>query len=178
ARRLADLLADVGLARVVLGGHSDGGSIALLQPTQAGPGRVAVAAVVSMSAHVMVEDVTVAAIRALRFPAGGRVRRGLARHHDHAGALIDAWTEVWLSERFRSWTIDAELSAVRCPTLIIQGRDDRYGTIEQVERLRVGLSSSTVETVLLEGVDHWPHREAADAVITALEGFLGRHCPS
>ncbi|MFV0259102.1 MAG: alpha/beta fold hydrolase, partial [Acidimicrobiales bacterium] len=54
ARRLDDLLADEGLERVVLVGHSDGGSIALLHPSQAVPGRVAVAAVVSMSAHVMV----------------------------------------------------------------------------------------------------------------------------
>lgn len=162
---LGALLIDHGVERPILVGHSDGASIALLYPAcgqpRGGPGPLGI---VSLSAHVMVEPVCVEAIEELRRTEGDGLLRALARHHDDAPAVFEAWSEVWVSERFRSWSIDAELEAVRCPVVAIQGADDGFGTPAQLDRLAAGVRGP-IEVSLVPGVDHWPHREATDEVL-------------
>lgn len=173
ARLLAHLLSEEGIGRAILAGHSDGATIALLYPSQRGPGAASVAGIVSLSAHALVEDVTVEAIRELRrtYPDGLRPR--LRGHHDDADALFAAWSEVWLSHRFRRWTIGDELEAVRCPVIAIQGDNDTYGTGRQLAALVAGVSG-TITAHELPGVDHWPHREATDQVLELISAYCGR----
>jgi pimeloyl-ACP methyl ester carboxylesterase len=170
ARRLAALLAGEGIERTILAGHSDGATVALLYPSQAGPGAPAVAGIVSLSAHVLVEEAGVEAIEVLRRTYASRLRPRLARHHRDADAVFAAWSEVWVSERFRPWTIDAELGAVRCPVLAIQGDTDTYGTRQQLDRLEAGVAGK-IDVHELAGVDHWPHREATGQVLDLITTF-------
>jgi pimeloyl-ACP methyl ester carboxylesterase len=170
---LPAVLDALGLNRVVAYGHSDGGTIALLFAAHA-PARAA--AIVTEAAHVFVEDVTLQGIRAaVQAFATTDLPQRLARHHgEKTDTVFRAWHETWLSPSFRSWNIEAELAAVRCPALVIQGADDEYGTPAQVEAIARGVSGP-IETALLPACAHVPHRQARDAVLALATGFLARH---
>lgn len=118
AARLPALLAEEGVGDgLVLVGHSDGASIALLYPSQAAPGSPRPAGIVSLSAHLFVEPVGVAAIAEVTagYESTG-LRDRLARHHADADATFGAWSDVWLSDRFRPWVLDDDVGAApaRC----------------------------------------------------------------
>lgn len=167
---LADLLVDEGVSEAILVGHSDGATIALLYPSQTGPSAPTIVGIVSLSAHLFVEEVGLAAIVALRDGYRDGMDALLARHHRDADAVFEAWSEVWVSDRFRDWTIDADVAAVECPVLAVQGAADGYGTTAQVDRIAAAVSGR-VEIALLDGVDHWPHKEATEEVLELIEGF-------
>lgn len=168
------------ISRPVLFGHSDGGSIALIHAGSAHGRRTgastrvaAPAALILESPHVFVEDVTVKGIAAVReaYPSTD-LRERLERHHgSNTGILFNAWTDVWLSDEFRSWNIEAHLPAVTCPTLVIQGRDDEYGTLRQVEAIARGVSGR-VETLILDACGHSPHIDQPATVQEAAVRFL------
>ncbi len=148
----------------ILVGHSDGASIALLYAA-AHPVR----ALVLEAPHVFVEDKTVASIALL----GDDVRARLAKHHDHADELFDAWRDVWLRPAFRSWNIEACLGRVRAPTLVIQGEDDEYGTVAQVDAIRHKLAGPC-ETLMLPACGHSPHRDQPERTLAAMAEFIRR----
>lgn len=172
AARLARVLREEDISETVLVGHSDGATIALLYPSLAGEDDPGVLGIVSLSAHVMVEPISIAAITDLRNTVGNGLSARLARHHDDADTLFERWSEVWVSDRFRPWAIDRELSSVTCPVLAIQGTDDGYGTRLQLKRVATGVGG-TVEVHELAGVDHWPHREATETVLSLITQFCG-----
>lgn len=170
AERLQELLDDEQLEAPILVGHSDGATIALLYPSVTGH---SVPAIVSLAAHVSVEARCVAGIT--KVVAGYRdgLAKQLARHHDDADAAFAGWSDIWLSDRFRSWTIDDELAAVTCPVLAFQGTADTYATRDQLERIGAGVAGNA-SLVDLPDCDHWPHREATSAVLEEIVGFLQR----
>ena len=65
----------------------------------------------------------------------------------------------------------AALPRIVCPSLVIQGADDAYGSTAQVTHIAEG-ASGPVETRLLPGCGHQPHLEQRAAVIAATTGFL------
>jgi pimeloyl-ACP methyl ester carboxylesterase len=171
---LPALLAQLGIERPVLVGHSDGASIALLH---AGAGHD-VAGLVLLAPHVIVEDVTVAAIAAAREAfAATDLRRRLARHHVDVDGAFRGWNDVWLSPEFRAWDITDRLAAIEAPVLVIQGGADAYGTARQLDLIEAGVSGP-VERVLLSGVGHAPHLEAPDVVLPAIAAFVARLSPA
>jgi pimeloyl-ACP methyl ester carboxylesterase len=146
----------------ILIGHSDGASIALLYAA-AHPVR----ALVLEAPHVFVEDKTVASIALL----GDDVRARLARHHDHADETFAAWRDVWLRPAFRRWNIEPCLPHVHAPTLVIQGEDDEYGTVAQVDAIRRQLGAPC-QTLLLPDCGHAPHRDQPDRTLAATTAFI------
>ena len=168
---LPQLIEAFGIRDPTLFGHSDGASIALVH---AGSGRP-VRALVLEAPHVFVEPVTVSSIAALREMYRSSDLRGrFARHHgSNADALFTFWTQVWLSEEFLSWNIEGYLPAVTCPTLVIQGKDDEYGTLRQVEAIRSAVSGP-VDAVVLDACGHSPHLDQREAVEAASISFLRR----
>ena len=167
---LPQVLAAAGLGRVVLVGHSDGGTIALLYA--AGPHGDQVAGVVTMAAHVFVEDVTIDGILATKqqFETGDLAAKLRRWHGDNLEGAFYGWCDTWLDPRFRSWSIEAVLPAMTAPTLVIQGADDAYGTPAQVEAIVAGVSGPAAP-LLLPGLGHAPHAEDPDAVIEATGRF-------
>jgi len=156
----------------VLFGHSDGGSIALIY---AGSGNASIAALVLEAPHVFVEDVTVSRIAVLRdaYMSSG-LRARLERHHaSRVDGLFKGWTDVWLSGDFRGWNIEDCLPTLACDALVIQGRDDEYGTLRQVEAIGAA-APDRVETLVIDGCGHAPHLERRDVVMDAAVGFLRR----
>ena len=164
------VLAAADVREAVLLGHSDGGSIALLAAALH-PARIR--AVVAEAAHVFVEERTLEGVRA----AQGAIARGdllvrIARHHgDKAGPLAAAWTGIWLSPAFRGWNVEAELRSIRCPALVLQGAEDEYGTVAQVQAIARGVAGP-VRSVILPGLRHTPHREDPAAVLRLVAEHL------
>ncbi len=169
---LPDVLLACGIDDYVLVGHSDGGSIALIHAAAYPEGP---RAAVTEAAHVFVEDVTLAGIRAaVEAWHGAGLRGRLARYH---GAQVEStfagWADTWLSEAFREWNIEAELPGIRCPLLVIQGEGDEYGTLAQVEAIARTVSGPA-ETLLIPGCGHVPHFQAREAVLAATADFVRR----
>jgi Predicted hydrolases or acyltransferases (alpha/beta hydrolase superfamily) len=165
------VLAAAGLDRVILVGHSDGGTIALLYA--GGPNRERVAGLVTMAAHVFVEDVTIEGILVTKrqYETGDLATKLRRWHDDNLEGAFFGWCDTWLDPGFRDWTIEAALPAISAPALVIQGADDEYGTPAQVEAIVRGVGGPAAP-LLLEGVGHAPHAEAAEAVIAAIARFV------
>ena len=167
---LPELLDALEIRRPILLGHSDGASIAIIHA--GGSGRD-VAGLVLLAPHVMVEEISVASIAAARvaYTQGG-LRARLARHHDDVDGAFRGWNDVWLQPDFRAWTIEEYLPRIMCPVLAIQGEDDEYGTMEQVDRIARALPGAKM--LELAQCGHSPHRDRATVVLEALRGFVER----
>lgn len=63
------------------------------------------------------------------------------------------------------------LSTIQCPSLIIQGENDEYGSIKQVESI-VEQVSGTVEKYMIPVIGHTPHKEATEKVLTKTTSFI------
>lgn len=170
---LPAVLAAAGIADYVLIGHSDGGSIALLHAAAFPSGP---RALVTEAAHVRVEDITLAGIRnAVHAWESTDLPAKLARYHgDKTAATFAGWSDIWLSESFREWDIVAELPAIRCPVMALQGADDEYGTPKQLAWI-AGAVSGPVDTLLIPKCAHVPHFQARQTVMNALTEFVRRH---
>ncbi len=167
---LPELLDRLGIDRPILVGHSDGGSIALIH---AGAGKHPLAGVVTLAAHVLVEDVSVASIAAAKIAYESTdLRAKLARYHADVDSAFWGWNRIWLHRDFRAWNIEEFLPRITCPVLAMQGDDDEYGTMEQMRR--IGAQVRDVELLSLEDCRHSPHRDQPEAVLEAITRFVDR----
>ena len=165
------LLDRLGIARPLLVGHSDGASIALIHAASSGRD---VAGLVLMAPHVMVEPICVESIAHItRTYAQGPLRARLARYHARVEDAFHGWSDIWLDPAFLNWRLDDEASALSIPTLLIQGRDDEYGTLAQIDRIEQ-LSRGPVERLVLDDCGHSPHRDQEAAVLAAIVSFAAR----
>lgn len=168
---LPALLHALGIARPVLLGHSDGGTIALLHAS-----RYNVRGCIVMAPHVMVEPVSLQAITQARQAfEHGPLRQRLAPYHADVDCAFWQWNEVWLSSAFARFDIRGELSGIRAPLLAIQGVDDPYGTLAQIEDIAKAVPHTTLLT--LPGCGHAPHRDQAEDVMGAVITFMA-HLPN
>ncbi|HZE04011.1 MAG TPA: alpha/beta fold hydrolase [Solirubrobacteraceae bacterium] len=164
-RVLPGLWERLGVRAPILLGHSDGASIALIHAA-----HHPVAGLVLLAPHVFVEEVTVRAISATRETyLEGSLRERMRRYHDDPDAAFWGWCDVWLDPAFRAWSLEADVARVTAPTLLIQGADDPYGTLEQLDRIQA-LVPGARRLVLPGG--HSPHLEHGGAVVEAVAGFL------
>ena len=165
---LPALLAQLGIERPWLFGHSDGASIALLHGARHGD---ALSGIVVMAPHIMVEDIGLAAIRQARAAfLEGDLRERLARHHQDVDSAFWGWNDAWLDPAFGAWDIREEVARICVPLLAIQGEDDEYGTLEQVRGI-ARLAPQT-QLLVLPGCGHSPYREAAERVIAEAGRFI------
>ncbi|QJX46331.1 alpha/beta hydrolase [Hymenobacter taeanensis] len=164
------VLRAAGIEQAVLWGHSDGGTLALLTAAQE---PALVAAVVTVGAHVFVEDITLAGIRrAQAHYATTDLPQRLARYHgSNTEPLFRAWTDTWLHPAFRAWNIEAYLPHIQCPVLVLQGSADEYGTAAQVEAIAKQVGG-TARARLLPGLGHTPHRQSPKQVLEHSRAFL------
>ncbi len=162
---LPALLDAHGINRTLLIGHSDGASIALIHAANH-PDRVAAA--VLMAPHVMVEAISHQSIaRVTETYERGEPRSRLARHHHHVDDAFLGWSRIWLDPRFRTWSLGAESARLKVPTLLIQGEDDEYGTLAQLDAIeQVALLRPT--RLVLPKCGHAPWREREADVIEAI----------
>jgi pimeloyl-ACP methyl ester carboxylesterase len=159
--------------RMWLVGHSDGGSIALLY---ASAFPKALAGTVAIAPHIFVEDRSVAGVAATTIAYQQKdLRDKLARYHADVDSAFYGWSDIWRSPAFRTWNIVNQLQAIRCPLLAVQGRDDHYATMAQIE----GIANQVPHTrlVKLDNCGHSPHIEAPQALDDAIAAFVAASTP-
>ncbi len=152
----------------ILLGHSDGASIALIC---AGGTDIELGGLIVMAPHIMVEPITVESIAQAKIAwQTTLLSERLVKYHNDAEATFWGWNDIWLNPDFRAWTIKEYLPSIRVPVLAIQGLDDEYGTMAQIDGIVEQLPST--ETLKLEGCRHSPHKDQCEAVIDAVQNFL------
>jgi pimeloyl-ACP methyl ester carboxylesterase len=169
---LPDVLDAAGVRNAFLVGHSDGGSIALIHAStiRALP---RVRGLLLEAPHVFCEEETVRAIRNAREEyLGGGLRERLSRYH---GANVDCafwgWNGAWLDPGFRAWTIEDRLPLIAGPVFVVQGLDDPYGTLRQVEAITRGCGGP-VRRLILDRCGHSPHRDRREETLSAMAAFV------
>ncbi len=174
-KTLPKILDAIGFQRGLLVGHSDGASIAAIYGGSFQDHRVN--GIVLMAPHFIVEDVTSTSIQEFRRAYDTTdLRARLARYHDDVDATAHGWSDVWLKGDFRKWDLTEELAYIRVPVLIIQGVDDQYGTMRQVE-IAQEECYCPVEVLMLPDTKHVPHREAPEQTLDAIVDFVRRALP-
>ncbi|HEX8167960.1 MAG TPA: alpha/beta hydrolase [Beijerinckiaceae bacterium] len=170
---LPKLLDAVGFRRGILLGHSDGASIAAVYAGSVQDHRVR--GLVLMAPHFFVEDFSLREIeRAKERYESGDLREKLARHHADVDVAFRGWNDAWLDPDFpRVFDIVEPLAYIRVPVLIVQGEDDPYGTVRQIEAAEEECYCP-VETVLLPACGHAPHRDKPAETLEAVGSFIER----
>ncbi len=165
---LPALLSELGIQKPILVGHSDGASIAVIH---AGAGHP-VAGLVLEAPHVFVEEISLRGIT----QAGLNYRttdlpNKLARHHRDADKTFWGWHDIWTSPSFRDWNIESYLTSITCATLMIQGEQDEYGSVAQIDAVAAKVKG-TNSIHLLPNCGHAPHRDHADLTLKLVASFL------
>lgn len=165
---LPELVEKLGIDDPLLVGHSDGASIAIIYAGAHHPCR----ALVLLAPHVFVEDISVESIAKAKVAfATTDLPRKLARYHTDAAKTFYGWNDIWLHPDFRAWNIEAFLPEIRVPILAIQGEDDEYGTMRQIEAI-AAQAGGPVELVKLAACGHSPHRDQPAATLEAIVRFV------
>jgi pimeloyl-ACP methyl ester carboxylesterase len=167
---LPALLDRIGFTRGVLLGHSDGASIAAIYAGGTADHRLR--GVVLIAPHFVVEDVSVSSIAAIRQAYETTdLRSKLSRWHQNVDNAFYGWNDAWLDPDFRRWDISDYLAYIRVPVAILQGEDDQYGTVRQIEIAREECYCP-VDTTLIPSSGHSPHREAAELTLATVSEFV------
>ena len=126
------------------------------------------AGLVVLAPHLFVEEFGLASIRRAReVYLSTDLKQKLARHHADPDSAFWGWNDIWLDPAFKAWNIEAELGTITCPILAIQGEDDEYGTLAQIERIAHALAQTRL--LVLPRCGHSPHRDQPEAVIAAAQ---------
>jgi len=150
-------------------GHSDGGSIALIHAS-----RYASAGIIAMAPHIFVEELSLQSIaKAKEAYENTDLRARLSRYHDDVDAVFWNWNRVWLSQDFKSWSIEREISDIACPLFAVQGQDDEYGTLRQIGHI-ARLAPQT-ELLELKDCGHSPHKDQPQVLLRACSEFFKKH---
>ena len=135
-----------------------------------------VAGLALIAPHFIVEE-----FRWPRSPRSGRPTRPrelkakLARWHKDVDNAFYGWNGAWLDPKFRDWDISEYLAYIRVPVAIVQGADDQYGTMRQVE-IAQEECYCPVDVTIIAGAGHSPHREAPEATLDGDRRFRQRRC--
>jgi pimeloyl-ACP methyl ester carboxylesterase len=169
---LPELLDVIGFRRGLLLGHSDGASIAAIYAGGAGDHRVR--GIAMIAPHFIVEDVGIRSIADTRkaYETGG-LKSKLERWHRDVDNAFYGWSDAWLDPGFRGWDISEYLAYIRVPVAILQGADDQYGTVRQIE-IAQQECYCPVDVTMIPAVGHSPHREAAEATLGSIAEFVRR----
>jgi pimeloyl-ACP methyl ester carboxylesterase len=166
---LPALLDQLGIERPILIGHSDGASIALIHAATSGR---TVKGLVCLAPHAFVEPVCVESIAKIRQSyLATDLRQRLAKYHTRVDDAFLGWADAWLDPQFLAWSIEDLLGAIDQPLLLIQGEDDEYGTLAQLDRIEARVKGPT-RRLALPRCGHSPHRDQEAAVLDAIAVFV------
>jgi pimeloyl-ACP methyl ester carboxylesterase len=165
---LPEVLRAARIENPILVGHSDGASIALIYSGSNHPVR----GLVVLAPHVFTEQFNLASIRRIRtaFETTDLPQR-FAKYHADPRKTFYLWNDAWLDPEFERWNIEEYLPGITCPVLAIQGEDDEYGTMAQLEAIRRRVSGPC-ELLKLPKCGHSPHRDRPEETLAAVVDFV------
>lgn len=154
--------------KVIIIGHSDGGSIGLLL-AHYHPENIL--GLVTLAAHTYMEECTVEGIRATTQAFEEGKLDGLKKFHgDKTNDLFYAWSKTRLNPTFMEWDIRFEIQPINVPVLAIQGKEDQYGSYGQLNGIRNAAKNYT--ELNLEQSKHHPHLEKTNECLTAITKWI------
>ena len=156
--------------KAILFGHSDGGSIALIT---AGKYPQKIQGIITEGAHIFVEEVTIKGIEeAINLYKTTNLKTKLEKYHgSKTDKMFWAWASTWTTNEFKNWNIEGFLPKIECRSLIIQGEEDEYGTIKQVENIIMQTNGQSTQLVI-PNVKHTPHREVPELILHKASKFI------
>jgi pimeloyl-ACP methyl ester carboxylesterase len=167
---LPEVLASLDAVEIVLVGHSDGASIALLHAGGGIDRRIR--AMVVMAPHAFVEPMCVEQIaRARDAYETGDLRGRLSKYHADVDHTFYGWNDIWLHPAFRAWNIEDYLPHVHVPVLVMQGEGDEYGTLAQVRSV-VEKVAGPVESCILQDCRHAVHLDQPEHTLEAVTRLI------
>lgn len=172
ADTLNELLCELEINNAILFGHSDGGTISLIAGAKY-PAKIL--GIIVEGVHVFVEEVTLIGIReAVNSYQTSDLKSKLERYHGNkTDELFWAWTKTWTNEKFRNWNIDNFLPLINCPSMVIQGENDEFGTLEQVEKTVMQTTGHSTK-LILSNIGHNPHKEIPELILGKSSEFINR----
>lgn len=169
---LPQVLDAIGFRRGVLVGHSDGATIAAIHTGTVPDHRVR--GLVLMAPHFFTEEMGLAEIaKAKEAYAATDMRDRMAKYHRDPDNTFRGWNDAWLDRDFRTWNVSDVIDYLRVPVLAIQGRDDQYGTLAQIDELEAR-SYAPVDRLILDDCRHAPYLDRAEAVVAGIADFVAR----
>ncbi len=167
---LNDIVNHFNFKEIILFGHSDGGTIALLYAAKY-PKNLN--RIIVVGSHLMVEDVTLNGIREAKIAyAETNLKERLTKYHgDNTQNIFEMWTETWLRPDFINFDIREELKNINCPTLVIQGIDDEFGSMDQVNGIIKNVSGRK-ESFIVPNAKHTPYKENRIPTVEKTVEFL------
>ena len=172
---LPKIIRALGISDHILIGHSDGGSIALIYAGDVAPPTLR--GVITEAAHVFNEEICIASIHKTREAyLTTEMPEKMAKHHKYPDATFWGWSDAWLHPDFWHWNIESYLPTIQAPLLVMQGLDDQYGTLAQVDAIVAGVSEGRTEKLLLAECQHTPHREQTEQTLTKMSAFVQKLC--
>jgi pimeloyl-ACP methyl ester carboxylesterase len=170
---LNELLTALDISNVILFGHSDGGSISLIAAAKY---PIHIKGIITEGAHIFVEEISLNGIHdTIAAYNATNLKERLEKYHgEKAEAVFWAWAGTWLKDEYRSWNIEGFLPQVCCPVLVMQGENDEFGSIAQVNGIVNQVSGDASELVIPSG-GHNPHKEVPDLILQHSAEFV-RNC--
>ncbi|MCA8869696.1 MAG: alpha/beta fold hydrolase [Rhodobacteraceae bacterium] len=169
---LPRVLDQIGVQQGVLLGHSDGASIAAIYAGTFQDRRIR--GICLFAPHFFTEPGGLASIAEAKIAYESTdLKSRMARHHKDAENTFRGWNDAWLDPEFVHWNIEDVIGYIRVPVLAIQGEQDQYGSLRQLDALENGLYSP-FDRVVLENCAHAPHLDQADATLDAVAEFVAR----
>lgn len=170
---LKAFLEELELDKVALFGHSDGASIALLfaaiYPEQT-------LALVAEAGHIFVEQVTLDGVLAAKtaYETTDLGERLVKYHSTKVDDVVKAWVDTWLSPEYKDWTVEEEMKSITSPLLFIQGDQDEYGSLDQVEKT-INNAKGIAEKIIFANIGHTPHKESKEQTLEAIVSFFHKN---
>ena len=169
---LGEVLDALGIDHAVLMGHSDGATIAAIYAGSVSDMRVR--GLILIAPHFFTEPAGLAAIaEAGRSYASGDLKDRLGKYHSNVDVAFNGWHDVWTDPAYKAWNVADVIDHWRIPVLAIQGTDDPYGSLAQIEEIDSRIYSP-LETLIVEGCGHAPHHEKPEQTRNAIVEFCAR----
>ena len=169
---LPQVLDAIGFQSGILMGHSDGATIASIYCGTVEDFRVR--GLIVMAPHYFTEPMGLAAIQQARQAYDqGDLRGRLGKYHRDVDNAFHGWNDSWLNPDFHSWNVADVIDYLRIPALAVQGVDDQYGTLAQIEELETR-SYAPVDVEILHSCGHSPQNDQPERVLQVVAEFAAR----
>ena len=169
---LPEVLEKIGFCRGILVGHSDGATIAAGYAGSVPDVRVR--GIVTMAPHFFTEEMGLAEIVKTKVAfETGDLRTRMATYHADPENTFRGWNDSWLHPDFRAWNVSEVIDYIRVPVLAIQGVQDQYGTLAQIEELE-SRCYAPVDRLVLQDCRHAPFLDQQKSVVAEISEYCAR----